>query len=130
MLTALRCGSSRLRLHTGAWAGLPEAERLCLLCGDGVESEQHFILECAAYAGSRARLLKNIDALLRSSALSPPSLSGLSKLEQLAVLAGGCLSSVGVKDENLTRKVQTLCMVTVAEWEEQRKAGLALADEQ
>ena len=46
-LTKLRTSSHQLRMETGRYQKLEEAERKCLSCNPGeVESEIHFLTQC------------------------------------------------------------------------------------
>ena len=46
-LTRIRCGHHELRICTGAWDGLDEEDRWCPMCAEAVETEEHFLLDCA-----------------------------------------------------------------------------------
>ena len=48
-MTQFRCGTAPLRIETGWYEGIPEEERLCPMCNDGVENELHALLECTLY---------------------------------------------------------------------------------
>jgi hypothetical protein len=67
LLAMLRMGVAPLRVETGRYervdaqhaAGIPFEQRVCLVCGSGcVETEEHFVMECPAYACLRKRLMK------------------------------------------------------------------------
>jgi hypothetical protein len=63
IMTALRTGSSRLRIETGRWKKPKEAEkdRICLACMSGrVEDEKHFLLFCSAYEQLRQKMHQSI----------------------------------------------------------------------
>ncbi len=60
--TRICCGHHELRICTGAWDGLDEEDRWCSLCAEAVETEEHFLLGCAARKDERATLYDAIDA--------------------------------------------------------------------
>ena len=56
LVVQLRMGSHHLRCETGRWKVPKEEweERTCVFCNKGVvETERHFIMECAAYEDIR-----------------------------------------------------------------------------
>jgi hypothetical protein len=60
-MTMFRGGSSYLRIETGRWEGhrgkpLPVEERVCKLCHDGVEDEEHVLMKCSLYDDLREGL--------------------------------------------------------------------------
>ena len=55
----LRCGVLPLAIETGRYRGLPENERICLLCENNtVENEIHFICNCPLYVDNRNALFQ------------------------------------------------------------------------
>jgi hypothetical protein len=60
----LRCGAAPLMEAVGGSAHMPRHERLCRICGSGaVESAQHFVSQCPAYAAERQECLRRVAAL-------------------------------------------------------------------
>jgi len=53
VLARLRTGSSELEIERGGWRGLKLDERLCPLCGSGVEDEEHILCRCNRLVGVR-----------------------------------------------------------------------------
>lgn len=51
----LRVASHRLEIETGRHSGVPREERVCRVCIEEVESEEHFVCRCRAYAQIRDR---------------------------------------------------------------------------
>lgn len=51
----LRVASHRLEIETGRARDIPLEERICRICRDEVESEEHFVCRCSAYADIRGR---------------------------------------------------------------------------
>lgn len=51
----LRVSSHRLEIETGRAAFIPRAERICRICREEVESEEHFVCRCRAYEDIRGR---------------------------------------------------------------------------
>ena len=70
-LTKLRLSSHRLQIeidrHTSGNNRIPQEDRICPLCHNGVEDEVHFLLKCPIY--------KNIRKHIHSQLLDSPSLS-------------------------------------------------------
>jgi len=62
-LTRLRSGSSEPRISTGRWTALPADERPCLQCAATVETEEHFLLDCAVFADERKALFRALDTM-------------------------------------------------------------------
>ena len=59
----LRAGAYLLRIEYGRYDGLVRSERLCLLCCSmQVESEEHFLLDCPAFAEIRPKLQAGISS--------------------------------------------------------------------
>ena len=57
LISQLRLGILPLRIETGRYSNIPEADRICLLCnGNHVESELHFLFKCELYNLERTRL--------------------------------------------------------------------------
>ena len=54
MTSKILCSSHKLHIETGRHTNTPREERTCQLCsGNEVESEDHFIINCEAYANIR-----------------------------------------------------------------------------
>lgn len=51
----LRVSSHQLAIETGRAAHIPRAERICRLCSEEIESEEHFVCRCRAYSDIRHR---------------------------------------------------------------------------
>ena len=71
-LAKLRCSAHRLKIeigryikvyneHTTRYEQLPREERICDICKDKVEDEQHFILECKLNENLRQDLFSNLE---------------------------------------------------------------------
>ena len=131
-LTRLRCGTNELRINTGRWESLPVALRLCPVCGLGVETESHFLLDCAFNAERRAALFNAIDAvMLVAQALQPSAAAAaafhsaeLPPAERMALLTGGSHPAVTAAGAGM--QVLSRILVALAEWTTARKERLAL----
>ena len=56
----VRCGVAPLRIETGRYDQgryIPEEERICLICNQGIENELHLVMNCAYYNDIRQNLL-------------------------------------------------------------------------
>ena len=65
LLTAMRSGTNGLRIETCRhyeWT-IPEEERTCWCCGDQVENEQHFVVQCKHYRTEREEMFCMIEAV-------------------------------------------------------------------
>ena len=71
LISSFRSGSNELAVETGRWEKLERADRVCRVCMDGVEDEEHVVLRCPLYHSIRSRLLQSFDnpALLDRSVL-------------------------------------------------------------
>ena len=58
LLVGLRVGASYLEVEEGRHRGIPREERICRVCGDGVEDETHFLTVCYRYATEREEFMK------------------------------------------------------------------------
>ncbi len=57
LISQLRLGVLPLRIETGRFVRLAEADRICQVCSDNkIENEYHFLFECSEYAELRAEL--------------------------------------------------------------------------
>ena len=57
LISQLRLGILPLRIETGRYSNIPEADRICLLCnGNHVENEVHFLFKCEFYNLERTQL--------------------------------------------------------------------------
>ena len=54
-ISQLRVASHRLEIETGRHTGIPREERICRVCTEEVESEEHFVCRCRAYDQIRDR---------------------------------------------------------------------------
>ena len=64
MVTKLRGGANPLRIDQGRKEGIPREERICQICENGVEDEEHFMLRCARYGWLRAKLRLTVNRAL------------------------------------------------------------------
>ena len=65
LISQLRLGVLPLRIETGRFVRLAEADRLCQVCStDSVENEYHFLFECNEYTEYREEFETAIDANL------------------------------------------------------------------
>ena len=132
LMTALRCGAHVLRICTGRWADLPEAERVCEMCGLAVETELHFVVHCAFRADTRKKLLQQLDAVCgpggaRVVQAAAGRVSGLAAEERLQLVLGS--EAARVTAEAATwRQLQARCAVTLVEWMDERQAALAAVE--
>ncbi len=57
LISQLRLGILPLRIETGRYSNLREADRICQLCSaNQVENESHFLFQCELYNIERLRL--------------------------------------------------------------------------
>jgi hypothetical protein len=125
-LTTLRCGSSTLRIHTGAWYGEEEAQRTCLRCGSGaVDDERHFLLHCAAFSDSRTTLLQRINTLVQQS--EPPWLPHRhwriqeeSEDDQFRILCGNAHALL--RPPKTQQQYLRVLLIEVGQWMQQHRA--------
>ena len=63
MLARIRSGTNNLRIETGRYERprIPEEHRICKLCKDGVENEEHFLFECQTYKNIRKDFLAEVN---------------------------------------------------------------------
>ena len=62
LISQLRLGVLPLRIETGRFMPLAEAERLCKVCAENkVENEYHFLFECSEYTEYRSELETTIN---------------------------------------------------------------------
>lgn len=67
-LAKFRCGVAPIRLETGRYEGLPEAERLCPVCDTAeVETEEHVLIRCPLYQDYRDELFQHAMSLCEYS---------------------------------------------------------------
>ncbi len=59
----LRCGILPLQIETGRWYGDKYEERICKLCNTDVETEIHFIFQCAKFTPERIAFYHNVNIL-------------------------------------------------------------------
>ena len=58
--TRVRSGTSSLRVEMGRREGLKREERLCRVCGDGVEDEEHLLMDCDLYSDLRVSMVRKL----------------------------------------------------------------------
>ena len=63
LLTQLRSGTSDLRLETGRFEGLERKNRLCLLCLEEVENENHFMCNCKICEDERKKMYNDLEVV-------------------------------------------------------------------
>ena len=67
-LVKLRGGTNRLRIEKGRYTGEAPEDRLCVFCDmREVESEQHFLLRCKAYAQEREEMWRAYEHITQSN---------------------------------------------------------------
>ena len=62
-----RSGTNKLRIETGRWDGLTRSDRLCPLCGVGVEDEHHVLLVCVKYEDLRSAIFNHFEGRISGS---------------------------------------------------------------
>lgn len=132
-MTRLRTGSNELRINTGRWENIPRDERYCLLCGEDIETEQHFLLECSHYAAERLELFQWINAqvlLIHSDIpvhLAGPNMFDIahsSLTDRLTVMCGGSISIVSRSKQD--RCIRAHIMTELEQWRRKRSRHLEL----
>ena len=65
LLTDVRSGSNKLRIETGRHhtPSIPVEERIRWCCGQEVEDEQHFVIQCREYQQERVEMFHAISAV-------------------------------------------------------------------
>ena len=124
-LTRIRCGHHDLRVCTGGWEGLDFKDRCCLLCATAVETEQHFLLDCAHFEDERTALGDAISTMVACAGGHDSiafSMQQLSRNEQWRLLTGG--SHTSIRDERLQRRVTARILSSVGEWSLERQKVL------
>jgi len=127
-LTRIRCGHHELRICTGAWEGLDVEDRWCPMCAEAVETEEHFLLDCAHWKDERAVLYHAIDAMVTTARSEEGDrnaflVAQLSRDEQWRLMTGGVVSKVG--KEEIRGRVIAKILTSVAQWSLDRKESLA-----
>jgi len=59
-LTKIRLSNHELMIEKGRHQGLEENQRICPTCQNGIETEQHFLLECVTFRAHREQLMGEI----------------------------------------------------------------------
>ena len=59
-IARLRSGTFPITVETGRYRGIPLESRLCPVCKNGVETEEHFLTVCPAYTNERKQLYSKI----------------------------------------------------------------------
>ena len=57
-LTKFRLSNHRLMIETGRHMNLPKEERLCQVCGEGIEDEIHFLVKCKQFESLRKGIIE------------------------------------------------------------------------
>ena len=67
MLARIRSGTNNLRIETGRYERpkLPEEYRICQVCMEGTENEEHFLFHCKAYSKIREDLALDTELVQR-----------------------------------------------------------------
>ena len=63
LLTSFRSGTNELMVETGRYFKLPREWRLCPMCFERCEDEQHVLLECEAYSCERSMMKRKLNAM-------------------------------------------------------------------
>jgi hypothetical protein len=63
-LTRLRSGANSLEIDQGRQKGVVRENRICRVCGNGVEDEVHFVLNCIRYVKGRERMMQKLRILM------------------------------------------------------------------
>ena len=58
LLSQFRCGVAPLRIETGRYERLPVNERICFMCENKIETEEHVLIECPLYDDLRNELFE------------------------------------------------------------------------
>lgn len=130
-LTRIRCGHHELRVCSGAWDGIDVENRWCPLCAQAIETEKHFLLDCALFESERTQLYEAIDAMVRKAHAGDGNLIAFS-VQQLSndarwrLITGGTDGSISCK--HLLRRVHALILAAIAQWTVERKKLLAQLD--
>jgi hypothetical protein len=130
-LTRLRCGVNELELHQGRSRRLPVVERRCPLCGDAVETEQHFLLECSEYQPRRLQLFAQLEQLAHTprsdgaarAAGSAFRVHQLPPSQQLRLLLG--CGTPFLRRRNAAAVAHKIVLLGVADMLRQRQTALA-----
>ena len=100
---------------------MPLAERICEMCGLGVETVDHFLLRCTQHKESRARLFGNIDSIVKPFA---PffQIQTLSEPEQLSLLLSGTTPQEIHPKLPLAihKQILSLCALALSGWSHRR----------
>ena len=56
-LSKFRTGSHNLEIELGRHQGRPKNDRICKMCGDGIEDELHFMFQCPVYETLRQKYI-------------------------------------------------------------------------
>ena len=59
-IARLWSGTFPITVETGRYRGIPLESRLCPVCKNGVETEEHFLTVCPAYTNERKQLYSKI----------------------------------------------------------------------
>jgi hypothetical protein len=46
MIAKFGCSNIKFPIETGRWNGVPKHERICILCGNGIGDEFHYLFIC------------------------------------------------------------------------------------
>ena len=67
MITRLRGGSNMLKLDQGRKEGLRREDRVCEVCGQEVEDEEHFMLRCVRYRMGRRIMMREVGEVMEET---------------------------------------------------------------
>ena len=62
----IRVSARRLLVEEGRYKKIPLGDRICKLCKNGIEDEQHFILHCTALEHIRKQFFENLSSICPS----------------------------------------------------------------
>ena len=60
-LTKFRCSDHSLEIEVGRHKNIPAQERICKMCKDGIETEEHFLWICPKYSQLRTRYFGDVN---------------------------------------------------------------------
>lgn len=119
-LTRLRSGTHGLEIHLGRFEEVPADQRLCLLCGDGVEDERHLLVQCVYFDDRRKNLYIEIERIINSEmdvnqrGRSKFTMAGLSEDERFHMMMG--VGHRRTKGEELYNKVMNKILIEIQSW--------------
>ena len=84
MLARLRSGTNCFRIETGRYEGRRDYERICKLCADDIEYEEHFLCKCTTYSGIRKDFLDEVGMNENENDKMLKVMMGVGKPEEIA----------------------------------------------